>query len=76
MFLSFYCHTKNHCIKSQHAFDNHVVTCTVTQRIIASNHNGSAFGVSALGTVTQRIIASIMSKNYVGSIAKFGQGLS
>ena len=45
---------------------------TVTQRIIASNHNTAKKLPRSTRTVTQRIIASIMSKNYVGSIAKFG----
>ena len=33
------CHTKNHCIKSQLMLDELIAGKTVTQRIIASNHN-------------------------------------
>ena len=34
-----YCHTKNHCIKSQQSCTVPPFASTVTQRIIASNHN-------------------------------------
>ena len=52
------CHTKNHCIKSQLFIGEPVRPDTVTQRIIASNHNEAAQICGEIGTVTQRIIAS------------------
>ena len=36
-----YCHTKNHCIKSQPPVAHLARAQTVTQRIIASNHNST-----------------------------------
>ena len=53
-----YCHTKNHCIKSQLWTSAKLPRRTVTQRIIASNHNGDGEAAVNDFTVTQRIIAS------------------
>ena len=52
------CHTKNHCIKSQLDVVSIALLPTVTQRIIASNHNFMSRHPGTWETVTQRIIAS------------------